>query len=200
MTTSTGTSTPNAAGTQGFRVPTPVVLRQASGYLELGELLLEGEAAAPPTARKLLGRALDELARLDDAERMAPRSSLLEGEALRALGEWEAAIGPLTRAADGSPGQLEAWLGLGWCHKRLGRLDLAIESLGRGLEAFPDRAILLYNLACYHSLAGDVPAAIDHLAKAIAIDARFRDLTGAEHDFDGIRADPRFVAATTVTV
>jgi tetratricopeptide (TPR) repeat protein len=87
---------------------------------------------------------------------------------------------------------------MGWCQKRLGRLDLAITALQTGLAAFPDQALLLYNLACYHSLAGDVPAAIDHLARAIAIDGRFRDLTGAEHDFDAIREDPRFVAVTSV--
>ena len=27
---------------------------------------------------------------------------------------------------------------------------------------------------------------------------KLRDLTGAEHDFDAIRQDPRFVAVTTV--
>jgi hypothetical protein len=43
-------------------------------------------------------------------------------------------------------------------------------------------------------------AAIDHLTRAIAIDDRFRDLTGHERDFDAIRSDPRFVAATSVTV
>jgi tetratricopeptide (TPR) repeat protein len=111
----------------------------------------------------------------------------------------EAALEPLSRAAEGR-GHREAWLGIGWCQKRLGRLDLAIAALRKGLAAFPNEALLLYNLACYHSLAGDVPAAVEHLTRAIAIDARFRDLTGAEHDFDAIREDPRFVAVTTVIV
>jgi len=60
--------------------------------------------------------------------------------------------------------------------------------------------ILHYNLACYLSLGGSVQAAIEHLARAIAIDGRFRDLTEVEPDFDPIRSDPRFVAATSVTV
>jgi len=59
---------------------------------------------------------------------------------------------------------------------------------------------VLYNLACYHSLAGDVPAAIENLTQAIALDDRYRDLTGTERDFDPIRTDPRFQAATHVTV
>ena len=49
-------------------------------------------------------------------------------------------------------------------------------------------------------MAGDVSAAVDHLTKAISIDDRFRDLTGEERDFDPIRSDPRFLAATHVVV
>ena len=50
------------------------------------------------------------------------------------------------------------------------------------------------------TLAGRVQAAIEHLTKAISLDDRYRDLTGAEPDFDPIRQDPRFVAVTHVTV
>jgi tetratricopeptide (TPR) repeat protein len=183
----------------GWRLPAAHVLRRASGYLELGELLVDGESPPPATACRLLERALDELGQLTADERQAGNASLVAGEALRALGRWQAALEPLSRAAEGR-GHREAWLGIGWCQKRLGRLDLAIAALRKGLAAFPNEALLLYNLACYHSLAGDVPAAVEHLTRAIAIDARFRDLTGAEHDFDSIREDPRFVAVTTVIV
>jgi len=182
-------------------VPTArVIVRRAGGYLELGELLLDGETAAPPSSQRLLRRALAELSQLDEADRTDAAAALLEGEALRALGEWEAALPPLSRAARATPARLEAWLGIGWCLKRLDRLPDAIDALAEGLGAFPGQPVLHYNLACYHSLAGNVPAAIDNLARAIAIDDRFRDLTGQERDFDGIRGDPRFVAATSVTV
>ena len=180
--------------------PRQILLRRAMGYLELGELLVESEASAPPSARRLLGRALDELGQLPAEVREGPLASLIEGEALRALGEWQEALGPLERATAADPGRLEAWLGLGWCYKRLDRLTDAIAALQSGLDASPRQPILLYNLACYHSLAGNVAAAIDHLTRAISLDDRFRDLTGTERDFDPIRADPRFVAATHVVV
>jgi tetratricopeptide (TPR) repeat protein len=177
-------------------------LRRATGYVELGELLISAEEAAPAAAVTVLRRALAELAVLPESLRQQPLASLLEGEALRALGEWQSAIPPLLRATAGGRrgGRLEAWMGLGWCWKRLGRIEAAIDALGEGLTAFPEQPILHYNLACYHSLAGDVQAAIDHLTRAIEIDGRFRDLTGAERDFDAIRADPRFVAAVHITV
>jgi len=178
----------------------PMILRHAAGYVELAELLVDGESPAPPSASRLLHRALDTLGHLPAETRGKPDASLLEGEALRALGEWERALVPLARVAEAAPRRVEAWLGLGWCLKRLGRLDEAIRMLKRGRDASPRQAIVLYNLACYHSLAGDVPAAIDNLTQAIALDDRYRDLTGTERDFDPIRSDPRFQAATHVTV
>lgn len=181
-------------------VPRQIVLRRATGYLELGELLVEPDAETPPAARRLLERALEELRQLPDEVRRGGAASLVEGEALRAMGSWQEALGPLGRATAADPARLEAWLGLGWCYKRLGRLADAIRSLEAGLKSAPRQAILLYNLACYHSLDGNVAVAIDHLTRAIAIDARFRDLTGTERDFDPIRSDPRFVAATHVIV
>jgi len=181
-------------------VPRQILLRRAAGYLELGELLVEADGPVPASARRLLERAIEELAPLSPEVREGSLPSLIEGEALRAMGEWEAALVPLGRAARSEAGPLEAWLGLGWCYKRLGRLPDAIAALEAGLDASPRQPILLYNLACYHSLTGDVSAAIDNLTRAIALDARFRDLTGTERDFDPIRSDPRFVAATHVVV
>ena len=172
------------------------ILRQASGYIELGELLVEADRPVPASARRLFDRALGLLDSLPEPARTLPEPKLLEGEALRALGRWTEALAPFRLVTDEDPARIEAWLGLGWCLKRLGRLDEAIA----GLEAAPRQPILHYNLACYLSLDGSVQAAIEHLTRAIAIDGRFRDLTEVEPDFDPIRADPRFVAATSVTV
>ena len=174
------------------------LLSNAAGSIELAELLVDGADPPPESARRLLRRALATLAELPASDRADPQCLLLEGEALRALGEWQAALEPLAAAAAAGPARVEAALGLGWCLKRLGRLDDAITALERGRTVSPQQPILLYNLACYHSLAGNVPAAIENLTQAIALDARYRDLTGSERDFDPIRADPRFVAVTCV--
>jgi tetratricopeptide (TPR) repeat protein len=191
---------PNPPAPAAGDVPRQILLRRAAGYLELGELLVEPDAETPAPARRLLERALGELGQLPEEVRQGALASLIEGEALRAMGSWAAALEPLGRAALIDPKRMEAWLGLGWCYKRLDRLPDAIRSLKAGLAASPRQPMLLYNLACYHSLAGNVAAAIDHLTRAIAIDERFRDLTGTERDFDPIRTDPRFVAATHVVV
>lgn len=176
------------------------ILREAAGYIELGELLVQADAATPPHAEKLLRRALTALDRLPEPTRSLPDAKLLEGEALRALGKWHEAIPALTVVTKESPQRVEGWLGLGWCLKRIGRLPDAIATLRQGLQGSPNQPILFYNLACYYSLDGNVAAAVEHLTQAIALDDRFRDLTEVEPDFDPIRKDPRFLAVTHVTV
>lgn len=172
------------------------LLRQASGFLELAELLFEPDQPIPPASAKLLQRALSLMESIEPPLRQTTEARLLEAETLRALGQFEAAL-PLFRwAAHAAPQRVEPWLGIGWCLKRMDRLDEAIRGIRKGLEACPRQPILHYNLACYLSLAGDVQRSIDHLTKAISIDHRFRDLTQAEPDFDPIRSDPKFVAAT----
>lgn len=182
------------------RIRRQAILREAAGCIELAELLVDQDKPVLPSCRKLLERALGELASLPEPTRSTAQARLLEGEALRALGRWDESLVLLRRVADQEPRQLEAWLGMGWCLKRLGRLDEAIGVLEKGLEVAPREPLLLYNLSCYHALAGRVQSAIEHLTQAIAIDARYRDLTGSEPDFDPIRQDPRFVAVTNVTV
>lgn len=182
------------------RIRRQALIRQAAGYIELGELLVETDKPLPASARRVLDRALGLLGELPEPTRSLPATKLLEGEALRAAGRWQEALEPLRAVTQGDPERLEAWLGLGWCLKRLGRLAEAIAVLEQGLVATPLQPILHYNLACYLSLDGSVQAAIEHLTRAIAIDGRFRDLTEVEPDFDPIRTDPRFVAATSVTV
>jgi tetratricopeptide (TPR) repeat protein len=177
-------------------------LRRAAGCIELCEPIATGEGQASVSVARLLRRALAEIAALPADTQLTPQASLVSGAALRSLGEWQAAIAPLERASLAGPraARLEAWMGLGWCWKRLDRVDLAISALESGLAVFPGLPVLHYNLACYHSLAGNVPAAIDHLQKAIELDDTFRDLTGSERDFDAIRSDPRFVAVVHVAI
>jgi len=182
------------------RLRRQAILRQATGYIELGELLVDANTPLPASARRVFERALEMLDDLPEPTRSLPHAKLLEGEALRALGRWEEALVPLRTVTESEPDRIEAWLGLGWCLKRLGRLDDAIAELNRGILAAPRQPILHYNLSCYLSLDGSVQAAIEHLTQAIAIDGRFRVLTEAEPDFDPIRTDPRFVAVTSVTV
>ena len=48
---------------------------------------------------------------------------------------------------------------------------------------------MLYNLACYESLAGRRDAALAGLRRAIELDPSFRELARDDADFDGVRAE-----------
>ncbi|MCH5374670.1 MAG: tetratricopeptide repeat protein, partial [Planctomycetes bacterium] len=98
------------------------------------------------------------------------------------------------------PDNIHVWLALGWCYKRIGRLDRAIESLEEALAVDPSGAIIHYNLACYWSLAGNVEVSLAYLTNAFEIDRSFRDLVYDEVDFDPIREHPAFRELTSVVV
>jgi uncharacterized Ntn-hydrolase superfamily protein len=61
--------------------------------------------------------------------------------------------------------------------------DTLRAALGRGEDAG-----MLYNLACYESLAGRKDAALADLRRSIELDPSFRELARADTDFDPIRA------------
>ena len=166
------------------RVRIQRMLREAEGYLELN---------MPQTA-------LDLLSRLTDPGTFRGQKLYLTGEALRASERHAEAIGVLEQAADLLPSNVHVWLALGWCRKRTGRLDLAINALERAEEATPEEAIVHYNLACYWSLAGKKQRALAYLSRAISIDANYRELIVDEPDFDPIRSDPEFRALIEIIV
>ena len=171
-----------------------MLLRQASGYLELAEFGSEPEQPTRGPAGRLLQRAIGLLDELPAEIRLSGDALVLRAETLRALGRFAEALPHFRAAVADRPQSVAGWLGLGWCLKRLDRLSEAISAVTKGLIACPDEPILSYNLSCYHSLAGNVTEAVTFLTRAIASDDRFRSLTTAERDFDPIRDDPRFVA------
>jgi Flp pilus assembly protein TadD len=158
------------------RVRKQRAIQQAEGYLELN----------------MPRHALEVLDRNHLRSNLAGREAYLRGEALRSLERYEEAIEPLSRAAEDYSENVSVWLALGWCFKRTGELDRAMQSLRRALEVEPEEALLHYNLACYLSLANRKDEAIEYLAKALALDEGYRKLIDGERDFDPIRSDPDF--------
>jgi tetratricopeptide (TPR) repeat protein len=69
------------------------------------------------------------------------------------------------------------------------------EAADRGrelIEAHPEYAGALYNLACCESLAGRPADAIKHLRLAIDRSERSREFAAGDSDFDPIREEPEF--------
>jgi tetratricopeptide (TPR) repeat protein len=60
------------------------------------------------------------------------------------------------------------------------------------VEANPQSAGSLYNLACAEALLGERDAALDHLARAVELNPPFAEAARADDDFASLREDSRF--------
>ncbi|MEX0939309.1 MAG: tetratricopeptide repeat protein [Pirellulales bacterium] len=166
------------------RIRRQKIVTQAEGYLELG----------------MPQRALEVLSEWGEHQTLHGRALYLRGEALRSLHRHADALDCFHQATVAFPDDIHILLAMGWCYKRLGQLDQAVEMLETALTIAPEEAILHYNLACYFSLAGNKRLSLECLARALDIDSNFRDLIPDERDFDPVRNDPAFQQLTSVIV
>src|SRR5215218_492287 len=60
------------------------------------------------------------------------------------------------------------------------------------LEAHPDQAYLLYNVACCESRAGQTTEALEHLRRSIELWEGCRSMAKGDSDFDSLREEPAF--------
>jgi uncharacterized Ntn-hydrolase superfamily protein len=66
------------------------------------------------------------------------------------------------------------------------------ELLRRDLAVHGENAVLLYDLACLESLAGEAESALAHIARSLELDPGLRAGAAADSDFAPLRQDPRF--------
>ena len=181
------------------RIRLQQILREAEGYLELA-MLFSDDFDTTVARRLAIPLALGTLERMGEAGSMRSHALYLKGESLRALEQYQDAVVPLKMAAELDPGNIHIWLALGWCYKRCGQLDLAIDALDHALESGDGNGIVYYNLACYWSLARNKERALEYLSQAFAINPDYRDMVDREADFNPLRSDPDFQALTSVIV
>jgi tetratricopeptide (TPR) repeat protein len=170
-------------------------LQAASGYLDL---------EMPAHAL----RALEGIAR---PEATPFEFHYLRGQALRLAGRFGEALVAFSRAREYQPENLDVLMGLAWCFKRTDQLARAISTMEEAYRAHPKVPVVLYNIACYYSLAGDKTQSLSWLGRALRMEASLRkqvgddpdlqalgmrtslrDLIPDESDFDSLRNDPDF--------
>lgn len=144
-------------------------------------------------------QALRELGELVAADQATYGYHLLRGEALRAKSDHRAALEAFRKAHAASPDDLGAFMGMAWCFKRIGRVDQSIETMQLAYESHKEVPVVLYNLACYYSLAGEKEQALSWLGRALRMDRGFTKLVPKETDFDPLRDDPDFLHLLELT-
>ena len=175
------------------------LLREAEGYLDLIMIFADQWPPGKEVRDPVAARAVRALEDVGDSSEFRGHADYLRGQAFRAMECYEEAVDHLCKAAEFDPTNVHIHLALGWCYKRSGRLDLAIQSLEEGLAVDPEQGIIHYNLACYWSLAQNAQLALKYLAQSMELDPGYRELVGGEPDFDPIRSDRDFVALTSPT-
>ncbi len=176
------------------------LIEEVAGYLDLATVLSDRYPLTKESRDRIANRALETLARLNEETRKSAAGLHYEGQAYRVMERYADAIGPLTAAKEADPENINVLLTLGWCYKRINRIDAAIEALEDALAVEPDEAIILYNLACYWSLANEPRQALFYLSRAFEKDSDYRDMVADEPDFDPLRNHPEFLAIMDVIV
>jgi tetratricopeptide (TPR) repeat protein len=152
------------------------LLRAAEGYAELG---MHPQALA----------SLNEIERSGGADFAV---NFLRGDILRNLERYEEALVSLHRAFDEKPNDVALLMAMAWCYKRTNQLPRAITSMEQAYKIAPKEAVILYNLSCYWSLAGNKTQSLSWLGRALRMDKSFRKLIDEETDFDPLRHDADF--------
>ena len=89
------------------------------------------------------------------------------------------------------PSGYELWMPLNELYQA-GEYEQVIARGREAIEAHPEYALPLYNLACVESLAGHKEDAIRHLGQAIERQEPLRSLASEDSDFDAVRDEPAF--------
>jgi quercetin dioxygenase-like cupin family protein len=82
---------------------------------------------------------------------------------------------------------------IAYAELRAGRTDEGRAAMQEALVREPEAWQGPYNAACFEALAGETDAALEHLRRAVELDAAdVRRAPATDTDLDSIRADPRF--------
>lgn len=178
-------------------------IRMAEGYLDLATALDDPAQSCrlrPSLRERLADLSIKSLEKIKSPLGHRPYILFLKGQACCTANRFEKAIRYLKRSGKLDPDYLHTYLALGWCYKRTGRLEMAIESLQTAVELDSECAIAHYNLACYCALNRSVDLALMHLSFALDLNPEYREHIANESDFDAIRENPRFASIVSAVV
>jgi mannose-6-phosphate isomerase-like protein (cupin superfamily) len=105
--------------------------------------------------------------------------------------------GTIVLVVGGTPGEayaVSAWEAAGDAYPiwQAGDHAKAAEILRSVVDEHPDAGIVLYNLACAETLAGEPDQALEHLRRSIELEERFREYARTDEDFATIRDRSEF--------
>jgi Flp pilus assembly protein TadD len=149
-------------------------------------------AAEGYVALSMPDHALRELSHIQDVADKRYVACMLRGEALLLKKDHANALDSFREAHIERPTDLDALMRMAWCFKRIDQLQQAIDAMKLAYQFHKEVPIVLYNLACYYSLAGEKDDALSWLGRAFRMDRQLLNLIPSETDFDSLRKDVDF--------
>jgi len=122
---------------------------------------------------------------------------LQQGLDLAAQSRWGESVAALEAAVAEDPQDVNAWIGIGVGLKHLERFEESVAAMEQARAANPKISAFLYNLACYHALAGHAEQAVERLAEAVAMRPEWQASAKIDSDFSSVRRDKRFIAVVS---
>lgn len=146
-------------------------LLAAQGYIELG----------------MLDDALDELDRLEPAERNSEAALQMRLFVLMRVRSWGAALDVCSRLREVNSSNSTGYIHGAFCLHEMGRTNEARDLLLSGPDSLSREPTYHYNLGCYAAVLGDTAEARRHLERSFSLDDKFRDLARLDPDLHSMR-------------
>lgn len=153
------------------RVSTATHLRYAAGFIALG---LHADASA-------------ELAAIAPNDQATLSVLTLRARVCAELGDWPAAAALGDSLCQRAPAIAGHWIQWAYAVRRHTGIPAAREILLTGLGLHPQESILHFNLACYDTQLGNLPAARAHLRNACTLESACREVALADSDLEPIK-------------
>jgi len=151
---------------------------QSQGKLQEAAIMYERAVAIRPDEYQTLSYLAMAFQSLGDTEKLLETSARM--------------VKAAERAVMLNPGDSRAFY-LGAINlERLGESAKALDWANRALKLDPSHPVMLYNLACFHSVAGRVDIAIDHVERALDLGFLHKEWYLTDSDLANIRDLPRF--------
>ncbi len=137
--------------------------------------------------------AYDELVKISSAQQTHPAVLAVSYEIHARVKNWELAAKTARTMTDLRPDEPQSWISLAYATRRQpeGGIAAAREILVKAHQAFPQEAIIVYNLACYESQLGQLPQAREWLGQAFALGGKkqIKQMALSDHDLEPLWAE-----------
>jgi tetratricopeptide (TPR) repeat protein len=142
------------------------------------------------TALGLLESAEAELAAVSSSDRELPEVIGARAELAMAAKRWNDVVRFGRRLTEVDPSDVQGWVWWAYALRELQQIREA-RSVLRQIETShgEEHAVVLYNLACYDCLLGELESAKRYFARACKIEPGFKDSIDTDPDLAGLRTD-----------